>query len=80
MKRFSFPLESALCILKTQADVEHAKLARVESERAGCRWELNLLPMNLRNAADREKRMPGRPFQLRIRRYFTRAPAIGGAL
>ena len=79
MKRFSFPLESALCVLKTQADVENAKLARLESERAGCRWELNWLQIIPRNAADGEKRMPGRPFQLRIRRYPMRTPAIGGA-
>ena len=44
MKRFTFPLESALRIRKIQADVENAKLARLESERAGCLWGLNLLP------------------------------------
>ncbi len=45
MKRYAFPLESALRIRKIQADVEIAKLARLEMERADCRRQLDLLPL-----------------------------------
>ena len=45
MKRFAFPLESALRIRKIQADVENAKLARLELERTDCRRQLDLLPL-----------------------------------
>ena len=60
--------------------ISHAKRARHISERAGCRWELNLLPIIPRNAADGEKRMPGRPFQLRIRRYAMRIQQLAAPL
>ena len=52
MKRFAFPLESALRIRKIQADVEIAKLARFEMERADCRRQLNLLPIEGRKRPD----------------------------
>ncbi len=52
MKRFAFPLESPLRIRKIQADVENAKLARLEAERADCRRQLNLLPIEGRKRPD----------------------------
>ena len=52
MKRFTFSLESALRIRKIQAEVENAKLARLEAERADCRQQLNLLPMEGRKRPD----------------------------
>lgn len=52
MKRFTFSLESALRIRKIQADVENAKLARLEAERTDCRRQLNLLPIEGRKRPD----------------------------
>ena len=52
MKRFTFPLESALRIRKIQADVENAKLARLEAEKADCRRQLDLLPAEGRKRPD----------------------------
>ena len=49
MKRFAFPIESALRIRKSHADVENAKLAHRETESADCRGQLELLPLEGRN-------------------------------
>ena len=66
-------------IRKIQADVENAKLARLESERAGCRWELNLLPINLRNAADGRETNARTPISAPDSTLPYENSAIGGA-
>ena len=48
MKRFQFPLETALKVRKLEAEVEEAKLLRLEREKAECRRSLDQLAATAR--------------------------------
>ena len=48
MKRFQFPLETALRVRKLEAEVEEAKLLRLERERAECRRAMDQLAATAR--------------------------------
>ena len=48
MKRFQFPLETALRVRKLEAEVEEARLLRLERERAECRRLIDQLAVTAR--------------------------------